>query len=57
MAKKKNKIKNGMKISDPVREAKAIANAMRTGFDTSSRVYKSPKDYNRKRAKTINFDC
>ena len=48
MATKNKKIKNGIKISNTVNDAKAIAKAMRTGLNISGGFYKSKNDYSRK---------
>lgn len=47
MATKNKKIKNGLMISDPVKDTKAIAQAMRAGLNTFGGFYKDPTKYNR----------
>lgn len=42
---------------NPVKDLKKTSSAMFNGLSLVNRPHKSVRDYNRKRAKTINFDC
>ncbi len=43
MAQRKNKIKNGMRISNTLKSVQATAKEMRTGLNTVTSVYRNKK--------------